>query len=616
MVLDKRMLAAFGSRRRRSFAEQELAPSLEWLIRLRWFAGFGVLLGGPLAAWALQLAIPAGPIAVIGAGIVGYNFAFERALRQLCAADPDATGRFEAFVRVQVILDWIALAVLIALTGGAESPTVLFFLFHITIASLLLPEHLGFGFVSLAPLLVVGVALLEYTGALPHIAIASPPRYRDSHFVLASVGAFGFACYGMAYCCRSIARRLQRRESELIGLYEGVRDITSSLELMEVLDRIVETVPRVLGCKAAAIRLLDGAGSQVQFAASAGLSERYCDEVPAEYARSMLDQDTLRDGVVDVPDIGKDARVWHPELVRDEGIASMLSVAILGRGGPLGVLRAYGAPGHRSSADDIAYLRAVAAHGAAAIENAKAFQMLAEIDRDKSRFLRMTTHELRAPVRVTEGLLQTLAAPATGPLHADQRELLTRAQRRLTSLHALIDDLLDLAAGKADMVPLQLAPVMLGDQVREVAERLRGMATEKGLALTVEVSRDELPVWCDPADFDRLVANLVTNAIQYTARGSVNVRVLRHGEGMRVQVGDTGIGIPAEAMPHLFEEFYRAPNAKATGQPGTGLGLAIVRTLVERYAGHIGVTSPEGAGTTITVDLPADVNRSAPVGAC
>lgn len=615
MVLDNRILSAFGAHHRRSFAEQELGHSLEWLIGLRWFAGVGVLLGGPLAAAMLHWAIPAGPIAVIGAGILAYNFAFDRALRQLYAEDPDATRRFETFVRVQVILDWIALAVLIALTGGAESPTVLFFLFHITIASLLLPDHLGIGFISLAPLLVVGVAALEYLGGLPHIAIASPTRFRDPRFVIASVGAFCFACYGMAYCCQSIARRLRRRESELSGLYEGVRDITSSLEIMEVLDRIVETVPRVLGCKAAAIRLLDGAGSQVQFAASSGLSERYRDEVPAEYARSMLDQDTLRDGVVNVPDIGADVRVWHPELVRAEGIASMLSVAILGRSGPLGVLRAYGAPGHRSSADDTAYLRAVAAHGAAAIENAKAYQMLADIDRDKSRFLRMTTHELRAPVRVTEGLLQTLAAPATGPLQSDQRELLTRAQRRLTSLHTLIDDLLDLAAGKADMVPLQLAPVMVGEQLREVAERLRGMATEKGLALTVEVSGDELPVWCDPADLDRLVVNLATNAIQYTARGHVDLRVLPHGECMRIQISDTGIGIPAEALPHLFEEFYRAPNAKATGQPGTGLGMAIVRVLVERYAGHISVASQEGTGTTITVDLPADVHRSAPVGA-
>jgi signal transduction histidine kinase len=402
----------------------------------------------------------------------------------------------------------------------------------------------------------------------------------------------------------SIARRLRRRESELGGLYNGVRDVTSTLDIATVLERIVEAAARVLVCRAAAIRLIDQARSQVEFAASWGLSETYRDEVPDEYARSVLDQDTLRDGVVHVPHVEHDPRVWHPDLVKDEGIASMLSVAIAGRTGPMGVLRAYGAPGHQFDDEDVAYLQAVAAHGAVAIENAKAYRLLENLDRDKSKFLRITTHELRSPVRVTESLLTTLADGYVGPLQPDQAEVVRRAQRRLVSLHALIDDLLDLAAGKADMVRVERRVVDLRVTVDEVAERFQSMAAEKGIALIVERPDTAVEVFCDLGDLERMVVNLISNAVKYTSHGDVRVKLDQDAGLVRLQVADTGIGIPHDALPHLFNEFYRASNAKAVEESGTGLGLSIVKQLVERYGGHIVVASEEGLGTTMTVTLP------------
>ena len=345
--------------------------SLEWLISVRWFAGLAVVLVAPLAANVFKVQLPVASLVRIGLAILGYNVALLLALRHIRGTDPDNTARFERFARAQIALDWITLAVLIAHSGGAESPAIIFFLLHIAIASLLLPHDLGLLFVSLAPLLVVGVVVLEYTGVLPHVAIILPSRHRNPGFVTATLGGFVVACYGMTYCCMVIARRLRRRDSELASLYDGVRDIASTLEIDTVLDRIVEATARVLHCRAAAIRLIDPARSQVEFAASYGLSESYQEEVPGELARSVLDQDTIRDGVVHVTDVEKDPRVWQADHVRSEGIASMLSAAILGRTGAMGVLRAYGAPGHRFSPEDEAYLRAVAAQGAVAIEHAR-----------------------------------------------------------------------------------------------------------------------------------------------------------------------------------------------------------------------------------------------------
>lgn len=595
--------------RRPSVVEQELVNSLGWLISLRWLAGGAVLVATLLGTVLLRLPLPAGPMYGMGVAVLAYNGALLWILTWLRRAGPIDPAKFESFARLQIGLDWLSMSGLIAMSGGAESPAILFFLFHITIASLLLPHRRGFLYVAVAPALVGAVAVLEYLEWLPHVALVQPARYNDPMFVGFVLAFFTASCYVMAYCCMAIARRLRRRETELGGLYEGVRDITSSLEITAVLDRVVEAAAGVLGCRAAAIRLIDTSRSQVEFAASWGLSEAYRDEVPAEYARSVLDQDTLRDRVVHVRDVFDDARVWHPELVRDEGIASMLSVAIVGRSGPIGVLRAYGAPGHRFTDEDVAYLQAVAAQGAVAIEHAKAYKLLADLDRDKSRFLRMTTHELRSPVRVTESLMMTLADGYVGPLSREQADVVARAQRRLATLHALVDDLLALAAGKADLVSIRITTFDLRAIVTEVTDRFRTVAGEKQVGLAVELPDAAVDVSVDPADAERLVVNLVSNAVKYTKTGSVTVTLALESDRVRLDVADTGIGIPQDALPQLFEEFYRAGNAKAVEESGTGLGLSIVKLIVERYGGSIAVASQEGVGTTFSVVLPAKAAR-------
>jgi signal transduction histidine kinase len=215
----------------------------------------------------------------------------------------------------------------------------------------------------------------------------------------------------------------------------------------------------------------------------------------------------------------------------------------------------------------------------------------------------MTTHELRSPVRVTESLLRTLAGGYVGTLAPDQSEVVARAQRRLAALRALIDDLLDLAAGKADMVSVQRKVLDLRPVVTEVTERFQAVVREKRIGLVVESPGEEVAVWCDPADAERLVVNLVSNAVKYTKQGQVTVRLTREGQRVRFDVADTGIGIPQDALPHLFQEFYRAGNAKAVEESGTGLGLSIVKLLVERYGGQVAVTSREGQGTTFSVEL-------------
>jgi two-component system phosphate regulon sensor histidine kinase PhoR len=162
-----------------------------------------------------------------------------------------------------------------------------------------------------------------------------------------------------------------------------------------------------------------------------------------------------------------------------------------------------------------------------------------------------------------------------------------------------------LAAGKAPELVEEERAVAVNASVGRAVLLLQPRAEEKGVVLTHRVCCEELVIWGSEEGLDRIFVNLVANAVKYTpSEGSVTVSLQRVGEEIQVQVTDTGIGIPEEALSHLFEEFYRAPNARALDEVGTGLGLAIVKDLVDRYGGRIEVESTLGQGSTFTVAFP------------
>jgi signal transduction histidine kinase len=217
----------------------------------------------------------------------------------------------------------------------------------------------------------------------------------------------------------------------------------------------------------------------------------------------------------------------------------------------------------------------------------------------------MITHELRSPIQVTSSLLNVLSRGYVGELNDRQADLVNRAHKRIQVLETLIDDLLDLASGRADgLADVVRGPVALSEVLHEVCTRYTPLAGQKGLSVQYTGLDDGLIVWGDRDELDRIFNNLVSNAVKYTQTGGVEVRTERVDGWVRVTIADTGMGIPADALPHLFQEFFRARNAKASQETGTGLGLAIVKELVQRYGGQVEVESEEGAGTSFVVLLP------------
>jgi len=497
------------------------------------------------------------------------------------------------------------------LTGGIESPVMLYFLFHIVIAAMLLPHDRAFLYVALAPILVGGVAFLEYQGILPHVPVFDPARYDDPLYVAGVLFFFTSASYVMAYLSIGLSRRLRRRESELLALYQSVKTTTETLDLDAVLDRLCEATAKALRCKGAIIRLLDNADSCLAVRGAHGLSQDYLAQKRSAVACDCLDQETLLGETLIVPDVAQDDRVCDREQIVAEGIRTILSTPLPGKRGPIGVLWACGSAAQRFTTDDADFVQAIAAQGAVAIENAQAYQMLEDLDRQKSQFVRIVTHELRSPVQVTGSLLKVLGRGYAGALSAEQTDLVDRAQQRIQFLQTLIDDLLDLAAGKAEVMDTgERGVVSLNDVTQAVYARFEAAAQEKQLTLRFDSPEETLNVWGDKSELDRVVNNLVSNAVKYTSEGQVSVSLERKNGSARLVVSDTGIGIPQDAMPQLFEEFFRAKNAKDVEASGTGLGLSIVKDLVERYGGDIDVQSVQGEGTTFTVTLPLAKARS------
>jgi signal transduction histidine kinase len=185
-------------------------------------------------------------------------------------------------------------------------------------------------------------------------------------------------------------------------------------------------------------------------------------------------------------------------------------------------------------------------------------------------------------------------------------------------LQKLIDDLLDLAAGKVAILSHEkFEPVHLAAILERVVRRFEVPAEEKGLALEWNnlASGEEVTIQATPEGIDRIFNNLVSNAIRYTPQGGrVRVTLSHQGHEALVAVEDTGIGIPEEAMTHLFEEFYRAPNAKELEHDGTGLGLTISKDMVTRFGGNIAVKSKLSEGTKFTVTLPTCTKADRPSG--
>lgn len=226
--------------------------------------------------------------------------------------------------------------------------------------------------------------------------------------------------------------------------------------------------------------------------------------------------------------------------------------------------------------------------------------------RSKLRFARMTHHQLRAPLAAVQSSLDAL--PYTGPLNEKQQELMSRAGKRIKDAFNTIRDLLDLA--KAENIfdrEERESGSVFQEAARNAMETAEERAAGKGVEIQFRVPKRPVHLRPGPDDIDRIISNLLDNAVKYTGKGgTVELVAEITGEHLLVSVRDSGIGIAPQDHARVFEGFYRTSEAKATEEAGTGLGLSIVKQLVNRWGGRVSLTSEPNQGSTFKVELPLE----------
>ncbi len=362
------------------------------------------------------------------------------------------------------------------------------------------------------------------------------------------------------------------------ALYHASAAFHSTLVSAKVLETIVEHALRAFNADGAAVYRLDPDGRTLVCAATLGACST---------------------AITPLDDVNR--AVLSGEFVRIKGDHS-LACAPLAADNFIGMLCI--CPQEAVAGTDEWRLREFADQAASALSHALHYEALQKSDQQRTEFVHVVTHELRSPVVGAQSLLRVLLQGLIGELTPQQQDILNRLSQRMDSLLALINDLLALAAART-RADQPLERLDLTTVARESADTFVYDAKEKAVALNIQGVEHHVPVRATHQGLRRILDNLVGNAVKYTPNGgNVIVEITRKGDQAVIQISDSGIGIPKEALERIGETFFRASNAQSSGIIGTGLGLATVKALIDGFDGVLEITSEVGKGSTFTVYLP------------
>jgi signal transduction histidine kinase/CHASE3 domain sensor protein len=293
------------------------------------------------------------------------------------------------------------------------------------------------------------------------------------------------------------------------------------------------------------------------------------------------------------------------------GDGPVLTVAVSGGNERLGALTLIRDHGPAWTPVEVRLAEVVAADLGRGVHHARLYEReqqlvarLKDLDTAKTDFMSTVSHELRTPLTSIAGYLELLLDADAGALTAPQQRMLEVIARNTRRLRELIEDMLILSRIESGAFRIGKREVDLTVLVESAITSIAPVAAKASVGLHTE-AYGPLPLHADPDQLDRVLMNLLTNAVKFTpAEGTVTVTARREGDEIVIAIADTGMGIPENEQQALFARFFRASNAIHQAIPGTGLGLAIVRTIVDNHGGTIEVRSTEKVGTTVTVRLP------------
>jgi K+-sensing histidine kinase KdpD len=563
------------------FADGSLArdpvPRLRRLALLRLLAPVGAVILIAVAAWRVPGLSTGPPILTVGV-LAALDLVLVGYLRTPNAAHlSEQTAGI--LVQAQIVVDLVGLTVLLYFTGAAENPFYPFYIFPVIVGAALLARPLAFVYAGLATVLYAGLLFAEWQGWVPQhhsagfLELLLPQR---GGYLLAQWMALAATCFLTAEAtvvlvsalragAQELAEsnwRTESRAAELRQLNEQLRAANDEYRHQrEHLDAAYLELERAYDRLQVRSSQLSELNEQLRAAnAECKLRREELGDLNNRLQETLVRLETRNERMRDLTEQLRDA---NEEC--------------------------------RSRRDELEKLNT---------ELARANTKLRELEDIRAQFTLLVTHELRAPVAAIQSYLKLILEGYVP--EAKMRETLEKAERRAMDQLALIADLLELGRiGSADARG-QVQPLQVEQALREQVELLGAAARERGIRIQLDIEPDLPAVLANPDQIKSLWNNLISNAIKYNRDGGRVEMSLKHtGNRLTASVCDTGIGIPPDAMPRLFSEFFRADNAKAYSRSGTGLGLSIVKEIVERAGGEITAESELDKGTTFRFWLPA-----------
>jgi signal transduction histidine kinase/ActR/RegA family two-component response regulator len=406
----------------------------------------------------------------------------------------------------------------------------------------------------------------------------------------------------------------QRRAEQMATVNRIGLSINSDLDMKGVLRALYEQISRMLEIDSFYVALYDAATGVIEFPLLVGLegavelAPRSIDEVPGITGYVIESREALH--LSDLRSLPEDAPFDIVD-VDDDPTRSYIGVPLLSRDQVIGVLSVQSSRPNAYSEEDLRLLETVATQASTAIENARAYERLAEtaeelreVDRFKTQFLANMSHELRTPLNSIIGFSRVMLKGIDGPLTELQAADLQSIHNSGQHLLSLINSILDMSKIEAGKMELAIEELALPAVLDAVVDTTKALIKDRPVELRTIVPRDLPTVWADAQRVRQVLLNLVSNAAKFTEEGHITLTAEVGPELVTVSVADTGMGIEPEAQSRLFIPFQQVDGSTTRRAGGTGLGLAISRSFVEMHGGQIWVESEPGKGSTFSFTLP------------
>jgi PAS domain S-box-containing protein len=559
-----------------------------WLIKLRWIAIAFVVIGTYFSSHVLDIQLQDLAIYSIAVLLALYNLTVLLLLNHITKDNRQVSeSAVKRIINFQISADLVLLTLILHFSGGIENPFVFYFIFHMIIASILLSVRESYLQATFAVLLFGLLLLLEYLKLIPHYCLkgfVAQSLHKDGVYILGTFFVFATSLYLVVYMTSYIAVRLRQAEQALRasrdylsrifnGMYDGLAVIDRDYTIKDVNGRFLEQC---------GINRNEAIGSKCYKVS------HHVDE-PCSGPGQVCP-------LVKVFDTAETVQVEHTHYNADTEPHFIEINAF-----PL-----FATDGNVEAVVELSHDITERKRNEQALKEANL--LLQEKDRIKDEYVSRVTHDIKGHLATIQSCLAVVRDKTVGRLEDIETDLVRRAYARAAKLTDFVKKLLRLTQMRLSN-RLEMKIFSFNDALRNVVGSVKSKAEDKSITFNCNIDPSVDRIVGNQFSIEEMVSNLLFNAVKYTPEnGMIELGVEDRQDCVLIRITDTGIGIPAEEQGRIFDEFYRADNAKRIERDGTGLGLSIARYIVERHGGEIRFQSEEGHGTTFTIRLPKSQN--------